>query len=424
MTGRADPGAARRAAAKVYDRRFAAWAVVDVDVECGVDAGVVPESGGEPASEWLIDRPLHPPSERAALADTTGTASWIAAWREADPGSDADAHGRADGHVVWASRRWASLGTQTVPDRLRLGTPGAVARFAGRSRHWKRAVACASALLGLLRAAADKDAPNRDAARDAVRRVLGMVVDLDPADTERLVGVLGWVLEHETAGLFVRQVPVRGVDTKWLERHRRIVDPLYAAATGRAGLDLAQRPVQLRVRFLDPALAPSGLRDVTAPVAELAGLAVAPRVVVVVENLESLLALPDRAGVVAVHGQGYAARHLHRTGWVAAADIVYWGDIDTDGLNILSAVRSHLPQARSILMDRTTLTEHLDLAVPEPRPRRAVPEHLTDIEADAFAALAELGDVRLEQERIPWGTAVAALDAALRSKDAGSHPIM
>src|SRR5690606_14311446 len=118
-----------------------------------------------------------------------------------------------------------------------------------------------------------------------------------------------------------------------------------AAATGRAGLDLAQRPVQLRVRFLDPALAPSGLRDVTAPVAELAGLAVAPRVVVVVENLESLLALPDRAGVVAVHGQGYAARHLHRTGWVAAADIVYWGDIDTDGLNILSAVRSHLPQA-------------------------------------------------------------------------------
>lgn len=52
------------------------------------------------------------------------------------------------------------------------------------------------------------------------------------------------------------------------------------------------------------------------------------------------------------------------------------------------------------------------------------PEHLTDVEADAFAALAELGDVRLEQERIPWGTAVAALDAAVRSKDAGSHPIM
>lgn len=129
------------------------------------------------------------------------------------------------------------------------------------------------------------------------------------------------------------------------------------------------------------------------------------------ENLESLLALPDLPGVVAVHGQGYAARVLHRVDRIRDADVVYWEDLDTDGLNILSAVRAGLPHARSILMDRATLIAHLDLAVPEPRPRRALPARLTDSEAEAFAALRELGDVRLEQERLPWSTALATMTA-------------
>ncbi|MDF9876456.1 Wadjet anti-phage system protein JetD domain-containing protein [Cellulosimicrobium cellulans] len=386
------PDAARAAVTATYDRNAAGWAT---SLRTGTADG------------WFVDRPLHPPAERAALADPSGVAAWIAVWRRADPDDG------PSGHVVWTPRRWASMGTQVVPERLRLGTPEAVARFAGRTGHWRRATERADRLIAVLGRSPVSEGADGDVLRAAVARVLRAVVDLNPVDMDRLVGVLDFVLTYETGGLFVRQVPVRGVDTKWLERHRRIVDPLYAAASGQEHLDLATRPALLRARFLDPALAPGGVRYLAAPVAELTRLTTRPRVVIVIENLESLLALPDLDGMVAVHGQGYAARVLHQIHWIRDADVVYWGDLDTDGLNILSAVRSHLPQTRSILMDRKTLTAHLDLAVPEPRPRRALPPRLTDVEADAFAALRELGDVRLEQERLPWGAVLTTVDALL-----------
>ncbi|WP_081474818.1 Wadjet anti-phage system protein JetD domain-containing protein [Isoptericola variabilis] len=376
--------AARASILRTYERGYAAWAALG------------------PSEETVVDVPLHPPSERTVLGDPRAVADWIAAWRAADPGAPGTAH------VVWETRRWASMGTQVVPARLRLTAAEHVASFVRRRGHWDAARTRAAALLELL-------GPDNAPVREAVRRALRAVVELDEPELGRLLGVLRWLLANSASGMFVRQLPVRGVDTKWLERHRGVVDPLWTAATGTADLGLAARPGLVRVRFLDPASAPGGLGDVSAPVADLAGLAISPPTVLVVENLETLLALRPHAGVVAVHGQGYAARHLHQLPWVRPADVLYWGDLDTHGLNILSIVRARLPQTRSFLMDRATLEAYPDLWVPEPKPHRTVPEHLTASEADAFAALSEHGDVRLEQERVPWASAVEALDALLET---------
>lgn len=372
--------AARAAAARLFERHHAQWAT-DADA----------------ADRAAIDLPLHPPTETAALRDTSAAADWIASWRQAEKALPASA-------VEWASRRWANLGTQQVPVRLTLMGVTDVARFARRSGEWIRASHRAAAVLDVL--------PASPEVRVTLRRKVSAVVGLDDADLERLIGVLTWLQEHPDSGLFVRQLPIRGVHTKWIERHRSLVSSLVAAATGRADLGLASRPELLRLRLLDGD-AIRGLHDLSAPLADMSALEIRPAQVVVVENLESMLALPPLPGVVALHGQGYLARVLGRLPWVRAADVLYWGDLDTDGFNILSIAREKVPQVRSILMDRATVETYRDLCVPDPKPRRSFSGALTEPELDAVRALGELGDVRLEQERIPWGAALTAIHGAL-----------
>ncbi|TRW45733.1 Wadjet anti-phage system protein JetD domain-containing protein [Georgenia yuyongxinii] len=373
--------AARATAQKVYDKHYAQWAV---------------SPPGQGAS--LVDLPLRPPTESVALRDPSAVADWISSWNQVPPTS-------TDALVIWESRRWASMGTQRVPTRLRLATPEAVATFGRRSGHWQTARLRAEALLAVL--------PPSERVAGAVRRTMRVVVGLDADDVDRLVAVLGWLQEHPDSGLFVRQLPIRGIDTKWTERHRQTVTALFTAATGAEDLGLAARPGLVRVRFLDPALAPGGIEDLSAPVADLAQLRIAPRHVLVVENLETLLSLPALPDVVAIHGQGYAVGVLDQIPWIPEADLVYWGDLDTDGLNILSIARLKAPQTRSVLMNRATLETSLDLAVPDPKPRRTFAGPLTPSELDAVAALRAAGDVRLEQERIPWQAALGAVRLAL-----------
>lgn len=376
MTEPVTVAATRSAAAKVYDRRHPEWAT-----------GALGSA--------VVTLPLHPPTESAALRDAAAAASWIGSWRDV---------ASKDVEVTWETRRWANLGTQSVPTRVTLSGPESIARFARRLEHWRAVSARAAAVLAAL--------PSTPEVEATLRRRLAAVVGLDEDDAERLLGVLTWLRDHPDSGLFVRQLPIRGVHSKWIESHRSLVSALHAAATGRADLGLAVRPELLRLRLLDGATL-AGARDLAVPLADAVQLELRPRRVVVVENLESMLALPELPDAVALHGQGYLARVLGRLPWLSDADVVYWGDLDTDGFNILSIARDKVPHVRSVLMDRATLEAHRDLCVPDPKPRRSFSGPLTAAELDAIDALREAGDVRLEQERIPWGPAVEAVRDAL-----------
>lgn len=382
------PEARGRARAR-YERHYAAWAVAAATGEARV---TVP-----------LDIPLHPPVERAALADPEGAVEWVTSWREAD----------VDG-VVWEPRRWASLGTQQVPVRLRVTEPDRLAAFAGKGTHWRLVSA---RLADLVAEWAGHTADGGADLTRALRTSAGTLAALPQADVDRLRQVLRWLRDHPSSGAYIRQLPVRGVDTKWTQRHRGLVTALHRAITGRPDLGLASPPELLRVRFLDPGLGPAGLSDVSAPVEELARLALSPGAVLVVENLETLLALPPIAGVVVVHGSGHAVERLARIGWVAEARLLYWGDLDSHGFAILDRFRSSFAQAESVLMDRATLESHRDLWVSEPKPTRASLARLTAEESATYALLRQEGDVRLEQERLDLDTSVDALRASLADAD-------
>ena len=373
MSAPVSVAAARERAAKYFDKRRNTWAVA---------RGALPTSG--------FELPLHPPAERAALADPRAVSQWIGAWDAAQPAV-------GQGRVVWEERHWASMGRQRVPVRLVLPSVADVARFARRLTEWEQARARVHMMQEVL-------PPRADA---ALARALPTVVGLDDADLDRLRQAVAWLVAHPDSGLYARQLPIRGVDTKWVAAHRGVVVGLVTAVTERTDLGLRKAPELVRVRQLDPA-AP-GLRDFAAPMAELARWQPVADTVIVVENLVSLLTLPPLPSAVGVHGSGYAVERLDALPWVRAARVLYWGDLDADGFAILGLARARLVAVKSVLMDRDAVRAYADLAVADPRPERAY-SALTDEELAAAALLRELGGLRIEQERIPYADVVAALE--------------
>src|ERR1700733_10642584 len=107
----------------------------------------------------------------------------------------------------------------------------------------------------------------------------------------------------------------------------------------------------------------------------------------IIENEISYLALPLPAQPIVTSGSRYPAGQFGPLAWLADLDLVYWGDIDTHGLAILSRVRHRFPHARSVLMDEATLLAHRSQWGTEPDPTSAAPTHLTTAEQSLYHSL-------------------------------------
>lgn len=388
---------ARTRALRTVERSRRSWAAALVSPE-GEDVGS--------PSDAVLELVLHPPTEKAALADLRSAIRWVEEWRHAE--------GRGALRVSWASRHWPSAGTQTVPERVVLEGADAITAFAGAAtqRSWKVLAERAGVIRERLIDSCTFPASVEDAAASvarAVRTHAGVLGDYSDAEFAELLDVIAWLVANPSSGRRVRELPIRGIHTKWLERHRRVTEDLYRAITGEEGLGLAESQSLVRLRFLDPALRPGGLTDVAVPLTQLVTLDVAPDIVFVFENLETVLALPELPRAVVVHGSGYAVGRLSAVPWIRSARLCYWGDLDSDGFRILDVLRSECPEVTSMLMDVATVERYRDLAVPEPRSAPGGFAHLTPEEDAARLLLSESGGLRIEQERIPWEEATRVI---------------
>lgn len=362
-------------------------------------------SGG---GAWPLGVPLGEPSERSAADDVSAIREWVDAWTRWSDG----------GEVQWLQRQWPRLGTQRLPSRLVFASAAEVASVIGEGPRFDRAVrrrarlAQAWSVLG---------------ASVLVQRHFDALADYTDDDFERLFAAIAWLDQNRATGSYLRQLPIEGLDTKWCDAARRVViSDLLLAMRGldQAGdfyelCGLSRAPRRLRVRLLCPSLrrAVGGLRDIEAPVDEIAGLPIQPACTLIVENLETGIALPDLPGCTAFMKLGNGVGVLERVLWIRAARALYWGDLDTHGFAILSQARAALPALTSVLMDEATLLQHRPLWGREVTPYHGadVP-FLTSEERAVFDGLR--GNVwrqavRLEQERIPWEYALAALRAAM-----------
>jgi hypothetical protein len=251
------------------------------------------------------------------------------------------------------------------------------------------------------------------------------VLELRPEWTSVLNTVL-WIDQQATPEMYVRQIDVPGVDTKFIERHRPMLCDLLDlqlaphrinASVARSNLagryGFREAPRYVRMRTLDPTqpLA-GGFTEVFARTDELAATPPPGRRVFVMENATTYLAFPDAVGAVAILGSGYGTPLLNTLTWLDERDVVYWGDIDTHGYAILNRMRQRFPHVRSILMDRATLLAHESQWVTEPQPLVDRLPHLTSDEADLYRDLVEHSfgrNVRLEQERVSYAAIQNAL---------------
>lgn len=232
------------------------------------------------------------------------------------------------------------------------------------------------------------------------------------AKWERLLATVRWIDERQSPGMYLRQVDVPGVDTKFIEQNRSALtalldqqldpDHIDQATTDFAGrYGFRRKPGYVRFRCGGYC----GFSELSVRAGEFTSAIPGISRVYVVENEITYLAFPLGVGDMVIWGSGYAVPVLHPLDWLDGLDLVYWGDIDTHGFGILDRLRRRFPHARSMLMDRATLLAHRGQWVTEPEPSTACLDVLEaeelalyrDLQADTFGP-----SVRLEQERVSF----------------------
>ncbi|SHH95674.1 Wadjet anti-phage system protein JetD domain-containing protein [Desulfosporosinus lacus] len=236
------------------------------------------------------------------------------------------------------------------------------------------------------------------------------------ADWRGILAVLSWFFSHLRCGLYLRQLDIPGINTKFIEQRKGLLTELLNIILPEEAIDhsapsfelrygLQAKPVQVRLRFLDRQHYLQGISDLTIPVEQLAEFKPPASKVFITENEINGLCFPDIKEALVIFGLGYGVEVLKSVPWLKEKEIYYWGDIDTHGFAILDQVRSFLPQARSLLMNERILMSHQHLWVIEEKPSFTQLNRLT---ADENRLLSSLQNntwgqgVRLEQERISF----------------------
>lgn len=377
----------------------------------------------EPTGAYPRRRPLKKPTATELRTDFGAAKAWA--------GELFAAGGDFAVETVEVGR--TTIGANAVPTAVVFASAPQEIAFAGRTREAQRFLAWAEQLIAL-------DPLLRSW---ALKRPLELLEYGEKAVTAGKVAL--WLRANPTPGIYVRQLSLPGVDTKFVERHRRVIDSMVAALRAGSGASagapaveamdapdasaveaagplaavprspaarFAQRhgflhpPERVRFRVLDPDIALlGGARDLTITAEAFAGLELPVDHVIVTENLVNFQALPERPCTLALFGGGYGFSMLRDAQWMHGCQVQYWGDLDTHGFHILDQLRSVHPGVASILMDEATLLAHRQSWGSEPTPSRAALTRLTEAETSVYRALRddEYGPaVRLEQELIDW----------------------
>ena len=320
------------------------------------------------------------------------------------------------GLEVLSESRRVGVSTQRIPTHVVARDIDALARAVGKAAHLARARERATRI-------AREFVSAGPVGGDAGARTSSLLAACDryvpeDVDFDLACRAATWFSSHESSDMTARQVPLEGFHAKWLDREGR--RQVVAALAGLERLELRERPAIVRFTYLDPAHLAAGGRRHDSHVAGDCDLpAYAPRTVIIVENRDSALWFPQLEGGIAVMGDGGAGiASVAGIPWVRQArQLVYWGDMDAAGLEILSGYRASGLPVRSILMDMPAYEryERFGTSVDKNGHALAPKQPLADprLQPHELELYLHLVDPawtrarRIEQERIPLQEALA-----------------
>jgi hypothetical protein len=231
---------------------------------------------------------------------------------------------------------------------------------------------------------------------------------------EDILKVCHYFRKNPQPNLYIRELPIK-VHTKFVEENESIIRELLDIIITpyidekekefEKHFHLKYKEPLVRFRILDTKISQaffSGLDDISIPVNQFEKLELPLRRVIIVENKTTLyttLTLPNMNDSIAIFGAGYSVCNLKNADWINRMELLYWGDIDTHGFEILSQVRGYFPHTKSILMDKTTFDKYFENDLGTPSVIFA-DLHLNEQEKELYHLL-KLNNWRLEQEKIP-----------------------
>jgi len=251
----------------------------------------------------------------------------------------------------------------------------------------------------------------------------------------KVLAFVQWRLQHPNPQIYLRQVNLTSIDSKFIEQNRAVLASLLDSVLPaeqvndhfRGSKQFERRygfcckPERVRFRLLDPMLSlllgGDGDLMITADdfqaLEQMGDFVTQIQRVFITENEINFLTFPERKNSLVIFGSGYGFSGLAQVSWLAHKPMVYWGDIDTHGFAILDQLRGKFPQVRSLLMDEQTLLAHRAFWGVEGKPERRALAHLTESEQSVYQQLLSNRhgqNVRLEQERIGFDYLLLALE--------------
>lgn len=246
----------------------------------------------------------------------------------------------------------------------------------------------------------------------------------------QILAIVSWIKKHPQPKIYLRQMDIVGVHSKFIETHRRVLIELLDLALHDNAINrdyinanqfaarygFLEKPQRIRFRSLDSNLSPINhlkLADISLDSASFSLLNIKPKQVFITENEINFLAFPLVKEAIVIFGAGYGWGALAKASWLQQCEIYYWGDIDTHGFAILNQLRSYFPHVQSLLMDQNTLMSHQHLWGVEEKPVKHELHLLTENEAQLFQALQGnhwQKNLRLEQEHIGFHHLYVAIE--------------
>ncbi len=322
--------------------------------------------------------------------------------------------------IKFVERKDQRIGKQQFPNRIYFDNKDDYLLFIGREKEFQLFKSAVAKIVGAIPRLYDWILINP----------LRIIEHLTAWDD--LIKVCSYFIANPSPNLYIRELPIE-VHTKFIEENkailRRLLDFLIEDYINKGENEFEKRfnlkynePL-IRIRILDEDIAResfSNLTDLSIPQGEFNLLNIDCKRIFILENktnfsnIFNFLTMPLLKDSIAIFGKGFQLDLLKDAIWLREKQIIYWGDIDVHGFQMLSSLRSYFPQTRSLMMDFETFNEFRNFCVDGTEINIHELPNLTVEERSFFEFLVGLKEKnRLEQEKISHTYAVKKIAGLL-----------